>query len=326
MIAVPLKTGEIAGHRFADGNIMWKQSLAAEQSLAADDDRVYVAAVEAIHALDAKSGTVAWRTALGGAPTAPPLAHGGWVIAGASGEILALRASDGAVIWRQPVGAVKFRPALDGDLLVIPIAEGSILAVDVRDGKELWRAVLGSEPGEPLAIGGRIFVGTANKLLHRLNAANGRAYPVSTVGAEPRGRAAADDRNVYFAAMDNVVRAIDRGSGALRWKKGLTYRPNAGPVVLGSYVVVPGDVEALAVFDARTGTPVSSIAFSARRLATLPVFGQQDKLFALGITGELDEKWAVTLLEPSGVPAIAIEPLTTLPGEMVWMPQLPPPS
>ena len=56
----------------------------AEQPLAADDERVYVAAGEPIHALNAANGRVTWRAPLGATLTAPALAHGGWVVAAAA--------------------------------------------------------------------------------------------------------------------------------------------------------------------------------------------------------------------------------------------------
>ena len=137
-VVVPLSTGAIAAHALRDGALLWSTELRAEQSLAADGDRVYVASGEAIHALGAVDGRVAWRAPAGARLTAPPLAHAGWVIAAAGGELIAIRASDGTVVWRKHVGPVEFRPSLDGDLLVVSIVDGQIAALDVRDGSPRW--------------------------------------------------------------------------------------------------------------------------------------------------------------------------------------------
>ena len=328
VIVIPLRTGVVAAYRFADGTLMWTREFSVEKPLAADAERVYIASGEAIHALNAASGEVAWRVPARGPVTAAPLAHAGWVIAAAAGELIAIRAADGNVIWRQQVGPVEFRPAIDGELLVAPLVDGHLLALDVRDGSTRWSVDFGASPGEPLAFAGRVYAGALDKYFHRHHASSGRREPPVHVGAMPRGAPAADDRHVYFAAMDNVLRAIDRGDGALEWKRGLTYRPAAGPVLLGKYVVVPGDVDALPVFDARTGAEAGKITFPAL-LAALPVFAAQpDGSFAVvAISGSHENKWAVSLLEPALVPPPAVQPLTftALPGAVATLPSLPDP-
>jgi outer membrane protein assembly factor BamB len=322
---VPLRTGALAAHSLRTGALMWTTNLGAEQPLAADVERVYVASGEAVHALHAASGDVAWRVPVPGKATAPPLAHGGWVIATAGGEVLAMRAADGAVIWRRQVGAVEFRPAIDGELLIVPLVAGRLLALDVQNGEPRWDADLGSAPAEPLAIGGRVYVGTQDKHFHRRHVTNGRKDPTLFVGAVPRGRPVADDHHVYFTAMDNVLRAIDRGHGAIEWKHGLPYRPAAGPVLIGEYVVVPGDVNVLPAFHARTGAPAGKLSFPAL-LAALPVFSQEAPgvLTVVAISGGHEDRWTVSMLETALVPAIpSPQPLTELPGEVVPPPPLP---
>jgi hypothetical protein len=131
---------------------------------------------------------------------------------------------------------------------------------------------------------------------------------------------------VYFVAMDNVLRAIDLGNGAQRWKVGLTYRPAAGPVVVGSTVIVPGDVDILPAFAAADGRPAGRIAFSAR-LAVLPVFSTPVDAppVAIAVTGSLEDKWTMWSMRPSPVPPLPVQPLTELPGEAVPLPAAPTP-
>ena len=325
-VVVPLQSGAIAGHRLADGSHAWTSELSAERPLAADADRIYVAAGEALHALDAESGVVRWRVPVGGPLTAPPRAHEGWLIAAVGGELVAIRASDGTVIWRKPVGPVEFRPTLDGELLIVPVVEGHVLALDVPTGEVRWKREVGSAPTEPLAIGGRVYVGTQNKWFYEIDLTSGRVRSHRYVGAKLLGRAATDDRNVYFTALDNVLWAVDRRSGAVQWRQGLSYRPEAGPVVLGEYVVVPGRVAAIPAHAAQTGAPAGTITFAAG-LVALPLLGRIGGLpFAVGLTGSLENKWNIVLLEPSPVRPLPIVPLTALPGEMVLLPTAPDPS
>lgn len=321
---MPLAGGALAAHGLEDGRALWKIDLAAEQPLAADAERIYVAAGPEIHALDPRSGSTIWRAALGGKATAAPVARGGWIIAAAAGELLAIRAADGAIIWHKAVGPIEFPPSIDGDRLVAPLIEGSVLALDVRTGDPAWEYLVDSAPTAPVAIGGRVYFGTLDKSFYTVNAETGRREWRWRIGAEVRGRAAVDDRRIYFAAMDNVLRAIDAGNGALRWKAGLSYRPAAGPVVIGDLVVVPGDVDVLPAYSATDGKPVGKLVFPAR-LAVLPVFQVHPEAppEVIAITGSLENKWIMSSMRPSPVPTIPVQPLTALPGDAVPLPVIP---
>ena len=323
-VVVPLKGGGITAHALADGAVRWSVTLAAEQSLAADDDRVYVASGEAIHALSAVKGTVAWRAATG-AITAAPLAHAGWVIVAAGGELLAIRAVDGVVLWRKPLGAIEFRPALDGDLLVVSLIDGRLMALNLKDGTERWTTNLRSSPGEPYVIGERVYVGAQDKTFYAVIAASGRVEDHRPIGAPLRGRVAVDDERVYMAGLDNMLRVVRRSGGGLLWRASLAYRPAAGPVLVGNTVLVPGYAETpLPAFAIATGTAAGTLGFDGP-LVTLPVFTTlpDKRLAAIGITGGLDNKWMISLRTPSLVRKIDAQPLTALPGEAVVLP--PPP-
>jgi outer membrane protein assembly factor BamB len=323
-IVVPLRSGRLAAHRLSDGEPMWTIEIAAERPLAADDEQVYVASGEAIHALKAGSGAVAWRVAAGGPITAAPLARGGWLIVAAGGELIAVRASDGTVMWRTQVGAVAFRPALDGDLLVASVTDGRVVALNVEDGARKWEFNLASEPTEPFVIGGRVYVGTAAKRFVTLRASSGRLESRREVGAVPRGRAAVDEQHIYFAAVDNLLWTTDVRDGAIEWRKPLPYRPTAGPVLLGGVVIVPGEATSLPAFNARTGAAAGQVSFPAR-LAMLPVLWQSSDggIHMTGVTGGLDNKWMLTLMGPLTIPPVSLQPLTALPGEVVPL-QVPP--
>lgn len=324
-LVVPLRTGRVTAHRVIDGSVMWTIDLAPQQPLAGDDQHVYVASGDDLHALDATSGAVTWRLPAGGPLTAPPFAYGGWVLAAADGELLAIRSSDGVVLWRKHLGAIEFRPALDGDLLVVPMVEGFVLALDLQDGRERWKQHLGSAPGEPLVIGDRVYVGTQDKSFYTLFASSGRVASRSSIGAVVRGRATVDNRHVYVAAMDNLLRALDRRTGTVQWKRGLPYRPAAGPALIGKVVLVPGYVDTpLPAFDTVTGEPAGLVTFPATLIA-LPVLTQlpDGTPVIIGVTGNLDNRIMVSMLEPKLVPAIAVQALTVLPGEVVPVPPVP---
>jgi outer membrane protein assembly factor BamB len=285
---------------------------------------VYVASGDAIHALHPESGEVRWRVAAGGPITAAPLARGGWLITAAGGDLIALRASDGKLVWRTRVGAVALRPALDGDLLITSVTDGRVVALNLEDGSVRWEVNLAAMPTEPYVIGGRVYVGTAAKTFVTLHADSGYRESRRAVGAVPRGAAVADRDHVYFAAMDNLLWATDRADGAIEWRKPLPYRPTAGPMLFGTLVLVPGESTQLPAFNTRTGAPAGRLGFPAR-LTTLPVVwtAPDGVIYVTGVTGGLDNKWMLTLMGPLTIPAVPVQPLTILPGEVVPPPPIP---
>jgi outer membrane protein assembly factor BamB len=247
------------------------------------------------------------------------------LFAAAAGDLIAIRASDGVVIWRKHVGPTEFRPSLDGELLVVSLVEGQVLALDLRDGSARWTTELRASPGEPLAIGGRVYVGTKDKMFYSLIASSGRIEDRWRLGSEVRGRVAVDDQHIYLTALDNMVRALRRRGGSMRWQKGLPYRPGSGPVLVGNTVVVPGYAETpLPAFSAANGADAGTMTFDGA-LVALPVFTTlpDNRRAVVGITGGLDNKWIVSLRTPSLVRAIAAQPLKALPGEAVPIPPLP---
>jgi outer membrane protein assembly factor BamB len=323
VLVIPLQDGSLSAHILRTGSPAWTAELGATQPLAADAERVYVASDDVVVALAGDTGRTLWRVSTGGPVSAALLAHAGWVVAASAGELLAIRATDGAIVWRQTIGPVEFRPSLDGDLLAVSVTDGHVAAFNIVSGAMLWRINLGAPAAEPLAIGGRVYVGTDDKWFYALHASHGRRdwrWP----GVLVRGRAAADDRHIYFTGMDNVLRALDRGRGALRWSQGLPYRPAAGPVVVEEGVIVPGYVESLPVFRAGDGGRAGQVSFPAA-LTALPVFAaQEDGLpVVFAALGSLLDRWTVTRVEASRVPLLPVAPLKELPGQPVPAPQPP---
>ena len=324
-MVVPLRTGVITAHRLSDGAVRWTVPLTAVKPLAADEQRVYVADGEMLHALSATDGTVAWRVVTGRPMTAAPLAHAGWVLLAAAGDLIAIRADDGEVLWRKTLGPIEFQPALDGDLLVVSMVDGRLIALNLEDGSERWTRDLHSSPGEPFAIGDRVYVGTQDKTFYVLYASSGRIQDHMRIGNQLRGRVVVDDERVYMTGLDNMLRVLRRRGGARLWQKSLAYRPAAGPVLLGEAVVVPGYVETpLPAFAVNTGAQAGALGFDGP-LVALPVFATlpDGRLAAIGITGGLENRWTISLRTPSPVPPITMKPLTVLPGEALPLPQPP---
>jgi outer membrane protein assembly factor BamB len=307
--------------RLEDGAELWAGPKAIAQPMAVDDGRLFIASSDSIQALAASNGAEQWQAQVGKI-TAPPLVRSGWVIVASVGRLTALRASDGAQVWQRDVGGVNQRSAIDGDRLYVPIADGRLLALELPSGKTVWEQTIGAAPTEPLAYGDRIYLGSDAKEFYCLTARRGEVDWSRSVGARVLGRAAADSARVYFAAMDNELRALDRISGALVWHKPVAFRPTEGPVLLGPYVTLVGLTAELPGFDAATGKPVGKLSL-ADPLATAPAFivpGPAGALAAVAsLTGGLARQWKLSLAA-SGVTAsraVPIVPLTVLPGQTV---------
>ena len=241
-VVVPFSTGShrracAARRRAACG----RPSSAAEQSLAADDERVYVAAGEAIHALNAADGRVAWRAPLGAAPTAPALAHGGWVVAAAGGELIAIRAADGTVMWRRRVGPVEFRPSLDGELLVASIVDGQLVALDSATDRRA------GQPGSARRRANRWPSAAASTSARRiatsmsLHSSSGRVEDHRRIAAELLGRVAVTDAaRVLCRAGQHGQRACRGAAARFAGTRACSIVPAPDRSSLGDVVIVPG--------------------------------------------------------------------------------------
>ena len=318
IVAVALQPSGIAAYRGLDGSVVWKADLATDRPIVLDDERIYVVSGESIHALSISKGEELWRQDTG-ALTAPLLVQSGWVIAISPGSIAAYRGADGTLLWRRQIGTIEHRPAVDGDVLFVPLLDREISALNLQTGEPLWSKPLEGEPGEPLAVGGKVYLGSRDKQFYTLDAATGEFDGSIRIGAGPRGKPAVDDDHVYVVALDNIVRAYDRGDGALQWNKGVKYRPLSGPVLLSGALVVPGPVTAIPVYRRENGDQVSEIKFAATLVGMSNVlFGPWNYPMFAVVTGDLQHPWTLSFLEPStDPPPLPLVELTELPGTTI---------
>ncbi len=313
-IVVPLQGGHVTARRIADGKQTWQVEVPIERPIAADADRVYVPSADAIQALELSTGAPQWRADTG-LLTAPPLVQAGWVVAAAAGNLSAFRATDGMVVWQRNVGTIEFKPAIDGDFLFVPLVEGPLICLNLQTGETIWQQELGGSPGEPMPIAGKVYVGAADKIFYVINAENGEVSWKYRVGAAPRGRAVVDEEHIYFVALDNTLRALDRGHGAVQWRKGLKYRPAEGPLIIRGGIVVPGAVPTLAVFSP-DGAGLTDLTFPSTVVGFSNVSVDESGATLLSVvSGDLEHPWTLWLLEPSKEPPpLPLVALTALPG------------
>jgi outer membrane protein assembly factor BamB len=328
-ILLALQSGVVVAYGQADGVEAWRVPMLAEQPIAVDGERVFVAAGEAIHALALEDGSVLWR-APAGTLTAPILAQDGWIVAASSRGLAAFRASDGSKVWERETGVQHGRATIEGDNLYVPLEDGRLLALNLGTGTDRWvhRFAIPKPPdtgppppglSEVLAYPDRVFLGAADGKVYSLKTADGAIDWRFPIGAILRGRPVGEGNRIFVTAMDNVVRAFDRGSGTMLWHPTVPFRPTTGPVLLGSTVIVPGAASEIRAFDT-AGHPAGQIKLDDP-LAIPPAFADTPGgAVMVAVTGSLNAQWKLLLIEQSR--ALPVVPLTQLPG--VNVPVAPP--
>ena len=307
-----LRSGVLTARKVTDGAELWTARLPIDQPIAADAGRVFVVTGERLHALSADAGTPLWEAPIG-QPSAPIVAGGGWVIAASGGAVTAIRGADGERVWSKAIGAVTERPAIDGDVLYLPLSEGRLAAVELTTGTTKWDREVGASPTEPLVYEDRVYLGSDWKRFLCLDADSGVDVWNWNIGTRIIGPAAADASRVYFTAMDNQLRAVDRGNGGQRWLFRLAYRPSRGPVLLGPQVAVPGITNELPGVNVANGKTTGKLALPVL-LAIGPSFVVPDGVDGIpavvAISGGLTNQWTLSLSvpKPDTPPAAAAPP------------------
>ncbi len=223
------------------GRVRWRVALETTVAPAAGDGRVFVVDADVLTALDAESGRSIWRTPMPGRVVAPLHWDTGWLVASTeAGDLAALRASDGSFVWRQALGApLAWAPAPALDRLYCALADGRLVSLDLATGAPRWEQRVEGRATGLNAIGDQLIVGTTGNAVLSFDLTGGRFRWRWRVGADVVGRASADDRHIYFVALDNVVRAVDRRSGNLRWSRPIASRAGSGPIRVANVLLVP---------------------------------------------------------------------------------------
>jgi outer membrane protein assembly factor BamB len=270
---IPLKGGQLVAANLDRGTIRWRIDVATLVTPATGEGLVFVIADAAIEARTAGTGTVRWRAPLPDAAAMAPFYDTGWLLTSTvTGDLVAMRAADGQMMWRRPVGApLSGTPAPALDRLYLPLEDSRLVSVVLATGDIVWERKLPARVTSLLALDDQLVVGTAGKRVISLDLYNGRERWAWTVGGDISGRPAADDKRIYFAARDNVLRAVDRGSGNLRWKANLPSRPAGGPLRLPDAVLMPLVSSEILGFEPETGKAAASVK-AAGEIGSQPFF------------------------------------------------------
>src|SRR5262249_9556953 len=159
------------------------------------------------------------------------------------------------IVWQRSLGSPASASAsLAEDRVYVSASDGRLVALRVDTGEPVWERRLSGAGNEILVSGDRLYVGTKDNFFYCLLAKDRTIAWRWPTGGDVSGPPAADERHVFFVALDNVLRAMDRKSGAQVWMRPLPVRPNAGVVLAGSSLVVTGQAAQLRVFTTKDGT------------------------------------------------------------------------
>jgi outer membrane protein assembly factor BamB len=310
-VYLAMDAGTVVAYDAQDGKERWRRELVAVQPLIVDAGIVFAATKSTICALRAEDGGTIWEAPV--AVTAPLLAHAGWLIAIAAKDVVAIRAADGSRVWHNEVGESLSQPAIDGDRLFISLTNKQVVALSVPSGAPLWERALEGVPESPFATNDRVYVGASDRRFYCVKQQNGEVDWTQRIGSAPVGHAAADRSHLYVVALDNVLRAYDRGNGNQRWTHPLKRRAATGPEVLGAMVLVPSAASPEIWVWTAGGKAGATVTLPAEP-AVPPAFVDRgaDGAFIFVVTGGLANQWRLALLAPA--PDLPLVPFETVPG------------
>ncbi|HWF86999.1 MAG TPA: PQQ-binding-like beta-propeller repeat protein [Vicinamibacterales bacterium] len=321
----------IVAYDLISGTRQWIVTAAPQMPLAAGGDLLFLVEPQMLTALRAGDGSIAWQLPFAEKLVVHPVWDNGWLIAAtATNDILAFRASDGELIWRRAIGTTaSAAPALAEDRVYIPTTDGRVIALRVETGEPVWERRIGGAASDILPLPERLYVGSKGNDFYCLLTRDGTIDWRWRTGADVIGTPVFDDHRVYFVALDNVLRALDRKNGGQRWKASLPLRPTGGLLMAGDAIIVTGVGPTMNGYNATDGKSAGDIHAPAD-LAAPPYIaphGANGLPVLLAVTQDIAKGSTVSAVTRSVEPALA--PLAPLTGVVPVRPSLPrstPPS
>ena len=252
---IPLKGGQLVAVNLDRGTIRWALDVATAVTPASGEGLVFIVSDQTIEARDAQTGARRWAAPLPGGAAVPLFYDTGWLLASTTtGDLTALRASDGTVVWRRQLGApLSGPPGPALDRLYLSLEDNRLISLLLTNGEIVWSRALPARVTALLALDDQLVVGTADKRVMSVELDNGRERWGRIVGGDISGLPTADEKRIYYASRDNILWAVDRRSGNLRWKANLPSRPAGGPLRSPDAVLMPLVSSEIGGYEPETG-------------------------------------------------------------------------
>ena len=311
----PIEGDRLVAYDLASGNQLWLVNSQAVWPPVAGDRFIVVVHADAIVALRADDGSIAWRLGLEDRLAVRPVADHGWLIAATvSGTVLAIRVADGSVGWRIEAGArISAPPAVTVDRLYVPLEDRRVLSLQIEDGALVWERRLGGAPTGLLALEDRVYVGSTDNFLYGMTARRGEISWRWRTGADVIGNPVGADDHLYFVALDNMLRSLNQNGGSQKWKRALPLRPRSGPLLAGGSLIVGGLGPSVRAYSSSTGAPAGELSLPADLAAPPHVFWNGGVPVLVAVTADIVK----------GATVIGFTPATGLPTPFAPLPNQP---
>ncbi len=229
------ESGTLYGFSAKDGSKLWSASIETLQFLltnasgpAVDDTSVYIGSLDhQVYALNARDGSVRWKSLTRGKIISSPSVVNGVVYIGSGDNyVYALNTRDGSVKWKYMTGSdVESSPNVVDGVVYVAAEDHYLYTLDAESGKPYWRAPIGD-----------------------LDASTGIILNTGTVTCQP---AVAGDGVSVIDADNYVIRCYSRSDGAVRWNyTSKSTLENADPVGAGGLIYFGSGDDSLYAFDA----------------------------------------------------------------------------
>ena len=290
------------------GAVSLGRSVEGQVAVSADGTTLYVPTAEekgGVVAYDVARGAPRWRWR-GGPVQGGVMATGDRVVASTlAGATVGLDAATGEEVWTRasaPGAQVHAAPAAVGPDVVVADDRGTVVRLDRQSGAVRWTAEVGGPVyAAPAVDGADVVVTTTRGRVARLDAATGAVVWAVDADATVRATSAAlTSGAVIVGFSDGTLRALDRPTGAERWRHASSAAVSARPVAFGAHVAVGSLDRRLAVVEAETGREVWSAELRGRTKSALAVGG--GRLYVLTEPGH------VVAFESAAAPAAPTTP------------------
>jgi len=259
-----------------------------------DSTLIACSAAGRIYALDAANGNVHWERNMDfpilGTPNAAEVEVDGkpqkrlFVIDQSEGSLQCLDFANGTPLWKgKEVARCDGSAAVNGAMAVYGSCAGAVHIFSTVDGKLLREVPLDEDSqvaGGVVLLGDSVYSGSrSGKFIHANVQTGAVVWSNTDCEGEAFSTPAVNGDLVVFTANDSIVYALDRKSGALRWKQKLLDTASS-PVIAGDKIVATagGTVYLLNLADGKKlwSYPVSDEVTSPSLAGTLVIVGAED--------------------------------------------------
>ena len=208
-------------------------------------------------ALDAQSGKKRWESDVSSEVLAPPTGDAGVVVVRTQdGKLYGMAADDGHHLWiyERSVPALTLRgtgaPLTYRGMVLTGFAGGKLVANNLQTGHDLWEATVAQPHGrneidrlvdidaKPVVADNDLYAGAYQGRVAAIDLGTGRVRWTRELSSYRR--LGVDSKNVYLTDDESHVLALDRATGAERWRV-LTIDPDKDYTITGAGLYLPGE-------------------------------------------------------------------------------------